>query len=141
MILQIPQIASQLDTAKFNPDSAKVALSNMAKELTTNPDQFFQSLIHDAITFGFKVLAAIAIYAIGLWIIKRVKVLLRRIFERKHTEKTLASFVTSLFTITLTVLLVIITIGTLGVNTTSLAALLAAGGMAIGRDCRLMFSI
>ena len=52
MILQIPQITSQLDTAKFNPDSAKVALSNMAKELTTNPDQFFQSLIHDAITFG-----------------------------------------------------------------------------------------
>lgn len=132
MILQIPQITSPLDTAKFNPDSAKVALSNMAKELTTNPDQFFQSLIHDAITFGFKVLAAIAIYAIGLWIIKRVKVLLRRIFERKQTEKTLASFVTSLFTITLTVLLVIITIGTLGVNTTSLAALLAAGGMAIG---------
>ena len=88
MILQIPQIASQLDTAKFNPDSAKVALSNMAKELTTNPDQFFQSLIHDAITFGFKVLAAIAIYAIGLWIIKRVKVLLRRIFERKHLHRS-----------------------------------------------------
>ena len=77
-------------------------------------------------------LAAIVIYAIGAWLIKRVKNVLHRIFERKHTEKTLSSFVTSMVTITLTVLLFIITIGTLGINTTSIAALLAAGGMAIG---------
>ena len=51
---------------------------------------------------------------------------------KKHTEKTLSSFVTSMVTITLTVLLFIITIGTLGINTSSIAALLAAGGMAIG---------
>lgn len=38
----------------------------------------------------------------------------------------------SLVSITLTILLIILTVGTLGVNTTSLAALLAAGGMAIG---------
>ncbi len=65
MILQIPQITSQLDSAKFNPDSAKVALSNMAKELTTNPDQFFQSLIHDAITFGFMIQRPIAYIAMA----------------------------------------------------------------------------
>ena len=74
----------------------------------------------------------ILIYAIGAWLIRRIKNILNRIFERKHTEKTLSSFVTSMVTITLTVLLFIITIGTLGINTTSLAALLAAGGMAIG---------
>ena len=38
----------------------------------------------------------------------------------------------SLVSITLTILLIILTVGTLGVNTTSLAALLAAGGIAIG---------
>ena len=38
----------------------------------------------------------------------------------------------SFVSISLTVLLVVISVGTLGVNTTSLAALLAAGGMAIG---------
>ena len=89
-------------------------------------------MIHDAISFGLKVLAAVVIYAVGVWLIRRVKALLRRIFERKHTEKTLSTFITSLVSITLTVLLIIITIGTLGINTTSIAALLAAGGMAIG---------
>ena len=53
-------------------------------------------------------------------------------FERRNTEKTIASFITSFVSISLTVLLIIISISTLGVNTTSLAALLAAGGMAIG---------
>lgn len=121
-----------IDSSGFNADTARVAIENIAKEIVTNPDQFLQDLLRDAIGFGIKVLAAIAIYAIGAWLIKRVKLILHRIFERKHTEKTLSSFVTSLVTITLTILLIIVTIGTLGINTTSIAALLAAGGMAIG---------
>ena len=48
------------------------------------------------------------------------------------TEKAISSFVESLTSISLTIILIIITVGALGVNTTSLAALLAAGGMAIG---------
>lgn len=121
-----------IDSTGFNPDSAKVAISNLAEEIATHPDEFFQELLKEAIDFGLKVLAAVVIYAIGAWLIRRVKGFLHRFFERKHTEKTLSSFVTSLVTITLTVLLIIVTIGTLGINTTSLAALLAAGGMAIG---------
>ena len=128
----MPTQLPQLDSLNFNPDSAKVALTNIAQEIASDPNKFIQDLIHDAISFGLKVLAAIVVYAVGVWLIRRVKVLLRRIFERKHTEKTLSTFITSLVSITLTMLLVIITIGTLGVNTTSIAALLAAGGMAIG---------
>ncbi len=120
------------DTTGFNPDSAKVALNNIAQEIASDPNQFLQDLLKEAISFGLKVLAAIVIYAIGAWLIRRVKTVLRKIFERKRTEKTLASFVISLVSITLTILLIIVTIGTLGVNTTSIAALLAAGSMAIG---------
>ena len=82
--------------------------------------------------FGLKVLAALAIFIVGIWIIRWVKNILKRMFERRKTEKTIASFVTSFASISLTVLLIVISVSTLGVNTTSLAALLAAGGMAIG---------
>lgn len=134
MLIQtiIQTITPPIDSTGFNPDSAKVALANIAQEIANNPNQFLQDLTKDAINFGIKVLAAIVIYAIGAWLIKRVKHFLARLFARKQTEKTLSSFITSLVTITLTVLLIIITIGTLGINTTSIAALLAAGGMAIG---------
>ena len=65
-------------------------------------------------------------------IIRRIKKILHKVFTKKGTDKTIATFVTSLVSITLTVLLIIITVSQLGINTTSLAALLAAGGMAIG---------
>jgi len=61
-----------------------------------------------------------------------VKRALEKSFSRKEADKTLATFITSLVTITLTILLIVIVIGTLGINTSSFAALLAAGGMAIG---------
>ena len=116
-----------------NPaDSALVALKGAARELAQDPSGFVTGLWQQAINFGLKLLAAIAIYVIGAWLIKRIRRILLRFFERKGSEPTLSSFVTSLVTIMLTVLLIIATIGALGINTTSFAAILAAGGMAIG---------
>lgn len=113
-------------------DSAKVTIEQFAENLAKDPSTTLQNLGESAIHFGFKVLAAIAIYAIGAWLIRKIKGMLGRFFRRKDTDKALASFVTSFTSITLTVILIIVTVGTLGINTTSLAALLAAGGMAIG---------
>ena len=98
----------------------------------TDPEAFWQEVGQQMLQFGLKVLAALLIFVIGIWIIRWIKNILTRMFERRQTEKTIVSFVSSFDSISLTVLLVVISISTLGVNTTSLAALLAAGGMAIG---------
>lgn len=113
-------------------DSIRAVTENIIKQATTDPESFWHGVLDSAIHFGLKVLVAFIIYLIGAWLIKRVKRLLVRVFERRHTERTLATFISSLVSITLTVLLVLATIGTLGVDTTSFAALLTAGGMAIG---------
>lgn len=113
-------------------DSIRAVTENIIKQATTDPGSFWHGVLDSAIHFGLKVLVAFVIYLIGAWLIKRVKRLLVRVFERRHTERTLATFISSLVSITLTVLLVLATIGTLGVDTTSFAALLTAGGMAIG---------
>ena len=106
---------------------------NFVEQVTTTPaDVLLKELGNDALQFGLKVLAALAIYFIGAWVIKRIKKLLGNIFERRKTDKAIASFTMSLVSISLTIILIILTVGTLGVNTTSLAAILAAGGMAIG---------
>ena len=115
-----------------DPDSAKVAVQNFAGSLASDPSATLQQLAREGIQFGLKVLAALAIYLVGAWIIRRIKRILTRVFERRGTEKALATFVTSFASIGLTVILIIITVSTLGINTTSLAARLAAGGMAIG---------
>ena len=113
-------------------DSAKVAFREFTEMLAADPGTALQNLGKQAVQFGLKVIAALVIYIIGAWIIKRVKRSLQRMFDRKQTDKAMASFITSLVSIVLTILLIVITVGTLGVNTSSLAALLAAGGMAIG---------
>ena len=91
-----------------------------------------QTLAQQAIAFGIKVLAALLIYIIGAWIIRLVRKAAKKSFERRKTEPTMVTFVDSFISIGMWVLLVIITVSTLGINTTSLAALLAAGGMAVG---------
>ena len=113
-------------------DSIKAVTTTLISQVKEDPNTFLHELLQSAIDFGLKLLAAIAIYIIGAWLIKRVKIWLGKMFVKRKTEATLSTFITSLVSITLTVLLIVITIGTLGINTTSLAALLAAGGMAIG---------
>lgn len=114
------------------PDSVRQGAKQMIEFAKTDPEGFWQVFADKMLQFGLKVLAALLIFIIGIWLIRWVKNILKHMFERRNTEKTIASFVTSFVSISLTVLLVVISISTLGVNTTSLAALLAAGGMAIG---------
>jgi len=117
---------------KLTPDSVKQGARNMIEYMQTDPDGFWQIFVEKISHFGLKLLAAILIVFIGFWVVRLVQGALKRWFERRNTEKTVASFITSFATISLMVLFVIISISTLGIDTTSLAALLAAGGLAVG---------
>ena len=113
-------------------DSIRAVTYGALEQLRSDPQGFMHDLVQAAIEFGLKLLAAILIYSFGAWVIRRIRKALTRLFAKRKTEGTLASFITSFVSITLTVILIIIAISTLGINTTSIAALLAAGGMAIG---------
>lgn len=128
MLLQVDLPQPQINPA----DSLKQVTEAMLTQLQQDPETFWHTAINNMIAFGLKVLAALLIYIVGSWLIGKIKKILQRAFTRRNTEQTIASFATSAVTISLTVMLVIITVSTLGVDTTSLAALLAAGGMAIG---------
>ena len=116
-----------------NPaDSAKLAWQQFSEMLAAEPGTALQQLGQKAVQFGLKLLAALLIYIVGAWLIRRVKKGLQHVFEKRKTERAMATFISSLVTILLTILLIIVVISTLGVNTTSIAALLAAGGVAVG---------
>ena len=118
---------------QFTADSIKAkTVETLGALKDTEPNVLLQNLGQQALHFGLKVLAALAIYIIGAWLIKKITKMVSKGLEKKASYAALASFVKSLVSITLWVLLIIITVGALGINTTSLAALLAAGGMAIG---------
>lgn len=113
-------------------DSIHQVTHSMMTQAIQDPQSFWSGIGEQAIHFGIKVLMALIIFAVGYWLTRVVKKILIRFFTRHKTEGTIASFVVSLVNIVLMLVLVIITISTLGIDTTSFAALLAAGGMAIG---------
>ena len=129
--MRIPALLQTAPADTLNAVQAELAA--VAEKLTTTPpSELLKDLIDSAVTFGLKVLAAFVIYIIGAWIIKKIKKILTRIFEKRNTDDAIASFIQSIVSIAMTIMLIIITIGALGIDTTSIAALLAGGGMAIG---------
>ena len=88
--------------------------------------------IEMAMAKGPKVLFAIVTLLIGLWIIKILAKILRRVFAKSQFDSSLQDFFTSVITTILKVLLIISIISTLGIETTSFVAILAAMGFAVG---------
>ena len=99
---------------------------------TMSGHDIFASVTESVIKWGLKVLAAILLYLLGAWIIRRVKKLLRKVFTKRKVDPSLATFTVSFVNISLTVILFIVVVSILGVPTSTFAALLAAGGLAVG---------
>ena len=107
------------------------------EELLTSPsnvslDVFLTKMIDLGISVGSKILLAIVVFLVGRWIVRRLNKLLAKILEKRHVEASLSTFVKSLVNITLTLLLIIVVIGVLGIETSSFIALFASAGVAIG---------
>ena len=81
---------------------------------------------------AIKVLAAIAFWVVGRWLIGRVIALMQAAMNRSHVDPTLSKYLGSIIAITLNVTLVLGILGYFGIQTTSFAALLAGAGLAIG---------
>jgi small conductance mechanosensitive channel len=85
-----------------------------------------------AVTFGAKLLGAIALWWAGRLLINIAQKLIRRALTARQIDPTLQSYLASILTVVLNLVLVIGLLGFFGVETTSFAALIAALGVAIG---------
>ncbi len=85
-----------------------------------------------ALDVGLKVLAALAFWFIGRWLIGRVIALIRAAMGRNNVDPTLTKYLGSIVAIALNIALVLGILGYFGIETTSFAALLAGAGLAIG---------
>jgi len=81
---------------------------------------------------AIKVLAAIAFWVVGRWLIGRVIALVQTAMSRNSVDPTLTKYMGSIIAIALNVALVLGILGYFGIQTTSFAAMLAGAGVAIG---------
>ena len=134
---KISLLAPEQEAVKSTLDSLKTARAEALAEKVQNlsnmsADQIISLLLEEAVKIGMKVLAAIAIYIIGAWVIKKIRRIIRKIMERRNIDPSITSFTLSFTTIALTLMLILMTVDALGINTNSIVALLAGSGLAIG---------
>ncbi len=85
-----------------------------------------------AADIGIRLVVALIIFVVGFWLARQLSKGFRKILVRRETDESLTTFLTSLTSIGLKVLVIISVITQLGVEMTSFVALLGAAGLAIG---------
>jgi len=93
---------------------------------------YMDTAVEMGMTYGPKLILAIVVLIVGLWIINRVIRLMSAGMERSNTEPTLAKFLCNLSSVLLKALLLISVASMIGIETTSFIAVLGAAGLAVG---------
>lgn len=94
--------------------------------------QIGSDLIDKAVAFGIDIIIAVIIFVIGKFIIKFILKFVDRIFAKSSADEGVAKFIHSVLKVALYIILAITICGQIGIETTSFAAIVASGGLAIG---------
>jgi len=82
--------------------------------------------------YGLKILGAVVIWIIGSWVIKKLLNTTKKLMSKKNYDESLQKFLLNLLGWIFKIILIVVILGTIGIETTSFAAILAAAGLAIG---------
>jgi len=118
-------------TAKSGAEAAK-ALDDITNGDIDKIGKFVEKLSEWAVGMGGKILVCILIYIIGRFIISIIKKVVNKLLTARDVDASVASFIKSFVSVILYLLLIVAIVSKLGIETTSIAALLASFGVAIG---------
>ncbi|MBP5364223.1 MAG: mechanosensitive ion channel [Alphaproteobacteria bacterium] len=110
-------------------------LQNPTQILEVEPSQIdkaLQTLIQAGINFGMKLLVAVLILVCGIWLSNKITRSFKRMMQRREFDPSLQSFLGSFINILLKIFVFIIVLTTVGVQMTSLVAVLGAASLAVG---------
>ena len=95
-------------------------------------DKMKEQVVALVTTYGLKVIAALAILFIGMWVAKSIRAIISRIMLKRSMDPIITSFVTNLCYVALMTFICIAALGQLGIATSSFVAVIGAAGLAIG---------
>lgn len=116
-------------------DNAAEVVQAVPEKVQASAEQLkglIDSLTGMAVDFGLKLIAAIVVLVGGMWIAKRLSRAFKRMLERRGADASLISFLGSFMNILLRIFVVIISLATVGVQMTSIVAVLGAASLAVG---------
>ena len=114
--------------------SVFAAMTESFQKMTSTPvSEWLPDLVKTyLVPLGLKILAAIVVFLLGRWVIKLIKKWMANGLMSRHGDATLHGFLSNLVSVVLYFFLIMAIVGILGINTSSLVALLASAGLAVG---------
>ncbi|NGM67061.1 mechanosensitive ion channel family protein [Sphingobacterium sp. SGR-19] len=101
-----------------------------------NVNQYWDNFITAAVAWAPRILigliSAVLIYLVGSWLIKIIKRIAEKTFQRRNMDISLQRFLLNLIHWALHILLFIVVVSQLGVQTSAFVAMIGAAGLAIG---------
>lgn len=94
--------------------------------------RYTDNFLNKLIDFTPKLIIAVLTLLIGLWLIKRISKLVEKAMQRRELEVSLRTFLKSLISIGLKIVLIVTVAGMIGIGTTSFVTILGAAGLAVG---------
>lgn len=82
--------------------------------------------------YGLKIIAALAIFFIGKWGVRKTTAFSKKIMLKAQIDLTLIEFLENVIYFTLFIVIVLASLNALGINTTSFLAIFGAASLAIG---------
>ena len=128
------------------------SLANLTKKFSTLPDslanvtpqkihegiknfnwnEVISQLTDTGVSLALHILAAVVVFIVGRFLIIKIHNLIRSIMVSRDVDRSLTTFLLSLFKITFFFILAIIVISIMGIETSSFIAIFASAGIAIG---------
>lgn len=120
-------------TDPIKVDSLTNNLTQTVEQIKEMPmNEAFDFIVKGLAGFFWDIVICVAIYVVARWIIRYLDRLLCRMFDKRNVEQSLGRFVRSLVRTLLYMFVVISIVRKLGIDTSSLVALLASAGVAVG---------
>ncbi|MFR9650352.1 MAG: mechanosensitive ion channel domain-containing protein [Rikenellaceae bacterium] len=115
------------DTTMMGKVSAMVnTVGNMSTdELTT-------WAITNSVSVVSKIAIALAFYLVCRWLIAKLVAIINKMTDKRGVDVSLGKFLASMASISLNLLVILTTVGILGIDTTSFIAIFASAGLAVG---------
>jgi small conductance mechanosensitive channel len=123
-------LEAAVEAGKLIPGAADIKEKISEKEAML--DKYIHQAMSGLVEYAPKVISAIVVLIIGMWLIKRIAILTEKAMVKRDLEVSLRTFLRSLISIGLKVILIVTVAGMMGIGTASFVTILGAAGLAVG---------
>lgn len=123
-------LQTQENGNKILPDATVIREKIAEKEMKF--DFYLEKFLNSLAEYTPRVISALIVLFFGLWLIKRIARIAEKTMTRRELDVSLKTFLKSLMSIGLKIVLIVTVAGMIGVGTASFVTILGAAGLAVG---------